>query len=178
MEQTYKRIHIIGEVGSGKTYLAKQLSEMLSIPYYQLDNVVWKRTEVQDIRNSPEVRDEILERILKTESWIIEGVHYKWVLKSFEFSDVIIFLHPNVYKRDRQMILRYLKQKIGIEKGNYKQDIRNLIQMLKWNHNFESQRLPKINEALQPYKFKVIYFTENNDVINRLNPIEDQLVLG
>jgi len=79
MEQTYKRIHIIGEVGSGKTYLARELSGMLSIPYHQLDNVVWKRTAEQDIRNSPEVRDEILHRILDSESWIIEGVHYKWV---------------------------------------------------------------------------------------------------
>ena len=40
-----KKIHIIGSVASGKTTLAKELSRKLAIPYYELDNVVWKRSE-------------------------------------------------------------------------------------------------------------------------------------
>ena len=78
------KIHIIGEVGSGKTYLAGKLSQQLNINYYQLDNVVWRRGEESDTRNPKEVRDAILNDIVNQEKWIIEGVHYKWVQRSFE----------------------------------------------------------------------------------------------
>ncbi|WP_371811566.1 AAA family ATPase [Sporosarcina sp. Te-1] len=41
MEKTTpNRIHIIGSIGSGKTTLAKQLSKQLTIPCFELDNVV------------------------------------------------------------------------------------------------------------------------------------------
>ena len=36
----YKKIYIIGPVGSGKTTLAKCLSKKYNIPYYELDKVV------------------------------------------------------------------------------------------------------------------------------------------
>lgn len=168
MRENYNKIHIIGEVGSGKTYLAKKLSEKLDLPYYQLDNVVWRRTIEKDIRNTPEVRDEILNKILERDSWIIEGVHYKWVLKSFKLSDVIIYLNPNTLKRDKQIISRFLKQKLGLERGNYNQSIKNLIEMIKWNHNFEIEREPKIHEVLKPFQDKVRYFKNNKDIIKLL----------
>lgn len=37
------KIHIIGSVGSGKTTLARNLSTTINVPFYELDNVVWKR---------------------------------------------------------------------------------------------------------------------------------------
>lgn len=36
-KKIYKRIHIIGSVGSGKTTLAKEISSKLGIPYYELN---------------------------------------------------------------------------------------------------------------------------------------------
>lgn len=71
------KIRIIGPCGSGKTYIAKELSRKYNTPYYELDNLIWNRTEVQR-RNSIEVRDALLMDILRKDSWIIEGVHYKW----------------------------------------------------------------------------------------------------
>lgn len=47
-----KKIHIIGSVGSGKTTLARTLSSHLNIPFYELDNVVWKRFQSGDVRRS------------------------------------------------------------------------------------------------------------------------------
>lgn len=35
------KIHIIGCSGSGKTYLAKALSEKYNIPHYDLDDIQW-----------------------------------------------------------------------------------------------------------------------------------------
>lgn len=54
MKATPNKIHIIGSVASGKTTLAKDLSMKLQIPYYELDNVVWKRSDRGDVRRSEE----------------------------------------------------------------------------------------------------------------------------
>ncbi|WP_051530021.1 shikimate kinase [Anoxybacteroides tepidamans] len=47
-----QKIHIIGSVGSGKTTLARTLSARLHIPFYELDTIVWKRSNSGDIRKS------------------------------------------------------------------------------------------------------------------------------
>lgn len=159
------KIHIIGEVGSGKTYLAGKLSQQLNINYYQLDNVVWRRGEESDTRNPKEVRDAILNDIVNQEKWIIEGVHYKWVQRSFELADVIIYLETNVIIRDIQMLKRYIKQKLGLEKGNYNQTLKNLYIMIKWNHKFNSERKPLIDKILYSFDYKVQKFKSNKHVI-------------
>ncbi|GGG18394.1 hypothetical protein GCM10007425_11070 [Lysinibacillus alkalisoli] len=48
----FKKIHIMGAIGSGKTTLAKRLHEQLNIPYFELDNIVWERLDSDDIRRN------------------------------------------------------------------------------------------------------------------------------
>jgi len=55
--KTPDKIRIIGSVGSGKSTLARALSDQLGIPYYELDNMVWRRTDHGDVKNSFEERD-------------------------------------------------------------------------------------------------------------------------
>lgn len=62
------KIHIISSVGSGKTTLAKKLSLMLNIPFYELDNVVWIRHKSGDIRRTEKEREEYLNTIIQSES--------------------------------------------------------------------------------------------------------------
>lgn len=122
-----KRIHIIGSVGSGKTYLAKFLSKQLSIPFYQLDNIVWRRTPKGDVRNSEQERDRLFKEIISQESWVIEGAHHKWVSESFDKSDLIIYISPSKWSRDVRVFTRYIKQKFGVERANYNQTIKDLL---------------------------------------------------
>ena len=93
MKFTHKKIHIIGSTGSGKTYLAREISKRLHIPFFELDDIVWNGAVELSGKNSPEVRDKILEDIINKEQWIIEGVYHKWLGRSFEEADVIIFYH-------------------------------------------------------------------------------------
>lgn len=37
------KIDIIGSVASGKTTLARQISRRVNVPYYEKNNIVWKR---------------------------------------------------------------------------------------------------------------------------------------
>lgn len=117
----YKRIHIIGSVGSGKTTLAKEISSWLDIPYYELDNVVWIRHKSGDIRRTEQERKEYLKSILQSDNWIIEGIHNEdWVSDCFNSADLILFLDTKYSFRTYRIIKRFLKQKLRIEKANYK----------------------------------------------------------
>ncbi|MDB5056129.1 MAG: hypothetical protein JWM44_4179 [Bacilli bacterium] len=164
-----KKIHIIGSVGSGKTYLAKFLSKQLSLPYHQLDNVVWKRTTKDDnIRNSVDERDRLLIEIISQESWIVEGAHHQWVVNSFEASELIIYVSPSRISRDLRILTRFMKQKIGIERGNYKQNLRDLFQHFKWNKEYDDVKKPEIFKMLIPYMNKVVVIKNNSEIIRNI----------
>lgn len=140
----YKRIHIIGSVGSGKTTLAKEISSWLDIPYYELDNIVWIRHKSGDIRRTEQEREEYLNSILKSDSWIIEGIHNEdWVSNCFQNADLIFFLDTKYSIRTYRIIKRFLKQKLLIEKANYKPTLAIFLKMFKWNRYFEE--VGKIN---------------------------------
>jgi adenylate kinase family enzyme len=162
-----KKIHIIGSVGSGKTTLARNLSIKFNVPLYELDNVVWQRFEIGDIRRSDEERDKYLREILKLEAWIIEGVHHKWVHPSFEKADLIILLDTTYFKRTIRIIKRFILQKCGLEKANYKPTFKMFKQMFAWNSQFEKDAKPEVLKILTKHSEKVLVL-KDNDKIDKL----------
>jgi adenylate kinase family enzyme len=145
------RIHIIGSTGSGKTYLAEALSKKLNVPYGELDTIMWSgRTELAG-KNDPEVRDKLLQQIIDQDRWIVEGVYYKWLTKSFERAEVIIILDTHLLIRDFRIICRFIKQKLQIERSTYKQSINGLAKMINWNHEFEKKYKRDIMDFLEPF---------------------------
>ena len=58
------RIDIIGSVASGKTTLAKRISQRFNTPYYEKDNVVWKRTSSGDEKRSLGKEIDVLMKLL------------------------------------------------------------------------------------------------------------------
>lgn len=163
------KIHIIGSVGSGKTTLAKTLSSKLNIPFYELDNVVWKRHKSGDIRRSDEKRDEYLNKIINSDSWIVEGVHHTWVSPSFQKAKWIIFLDTHYSKRTFRIVKRFILQKIGLEKANYKPTFKILRNMFTWNTLFENESKPEILNTLSQYNDKCIIIKDNIEIKKYFN---------
>jgi adenylate kinase family enzyme len=154
------KIHIIGSVGSGKTTLARRLAARFNLPHHELDNVVWKRTDTGDIRRSEKERNEYLKSIVKTDSWIIEGVHYEWVAESFEKADIIIFLDLSYRKRKYRIIRRFIMQKLGLEKANYAPTFKIFRKMFVWNRYFEEKSKQEIMTMLGVYQNKLCIVKE------------------
>lgn len=160
-----KRIHIIGSVGSGKTTLAKELSLKLDIPYYELDNVVWIRKESGDIRRTDQEREEYLNRIIQSESWIIEGVHNEdWVSNCFQSADLIIFIDTKYSIRTYRIIKRFLKQKLRLEKSNYKPTLKIFFKMFKWNRYFEDVGKVNFFKKYSMHKDKTEIIKDTNSI--------------
>ncbi|WP_221568433.1 DNA topology modulation protein FlaR [Alkalihalobacillus sp. TS-13] len=164
-----KRIHIIGSVGSGKTTLAKVLSDRLQIPHYELDNVVWRRTAFGDVRRTEQERDERLGEIISTEQWILEGAHHTWIKESLQNADCIILLDTPYSKRVYRIIKRFIFQKFGLEKANYKPTFKIFRKMFVWNAAYQNQNRQEILELLSTYDEKVVILQDNKQIEKHLN---------
>ncbi|RKL65399.1 DNA topology modulation protein FlaR [Salipaludibacillus neizhouensis] len=165
-----KKIHIIGFVGSGKTTLAKELSTKYSIPFHELDNVVWIRDKAGDIKRTEKEREDYLNKIIQSESWIIEGIHNEdWVANSFRHADLIIFLDTKYSIRTSRITKRFLYQKLGLEKSNYKPTIKIFFNMFKWNKQFEDRGKPKFFERYGIYRDKIFVANNKKYIISYLN---------
>ncbi|WP_430788296.1 AAA family ATPase [Virgibacillus flavescens] len=158
------KIHIIGSVGSGKTTFARRLSEKTGIACFELDNVVWKRREneeIHDVKRTPEERDNYFATLLNREAWIIEGVHsFDWVMKSIQEADVILVIDTKYFVRIYRIIRRYLLQKLGREKANYVPSLKIFWKMFKWNHQFEKEKVA-ILKKLEMYNDNVVSLPNN-----------------
>ncbi|WP_054957913.1 hypothetical protein [Paenibacillus dakarensis] len=158
-----KKILIIGIVASGKTTLAKNLSITLGIPWYELDCIVHHQTEKERFKRTPEEQVMIINNIDCTGSWIFEGTDRESYRCLFDMADTIIFLDTPLWKRKLRIIIRFIKQKLGIEKSHYKPDINMLKMMYKWTRDFERNRV-SFEERLQLYNYKLIRLTDNRNL--------------
>ncbi|WP_312469832.1 AAA family ATPase [Neobacillus sp.] len=165
-----KRIHIIGSVGSGKTTLAKELSSKLNVPFYELDNVVWKRFQSGDIRRTDEEREDYLNSIIHSKTWIIEGVHNEeWVTNSFQNAELIIFLDTKYSIRTYRIIKRFVLQQLGVEKSHYKPTTEIFFKMFKWNRHFEKVGKPNFFNKFGVYNDKLLVVTNKKCIENYFN---------
>lgn len=163
------KIHIIGCSGSGKTYLAKALSDKYSIPHFDLDDIQWDNTsDSYGVKMPVEKRNALLNKILSNDAWIIEGVYYSWVEQSFEDADRIFVLDMPEYIYKWRIIRRSVKRKIGIEKGK-KETFKSVINLLKWTDTFKNKNLKEIKNQLDKYGEKVVWLYNKNDVNKIIN---------
>ncbi|WP_281974962.1 AAA family ATPase [Halobacillus litoralis] len=165
-----RKIHIIGSVASGKTTLAKELSTKLGVPYYELDNVAWERNPGADRRRTDLEKRNYLNTIVRSESWIIEGVHNEeWVSGSFQHADLIIFLDINYFTRTYRIIKRYIFQKAGMEHANYQPTLKIFLKMFKWNKQFEERGKPNFFKSFGKYRDKTIVVCNIKELKNQFS---------
>ncbi|MEK4518164.1 hypothetical protein NSS64_22985 [Paenibacillus sp. FSL H8-0122] len=172
------RVRIIGGCGSGKTYIARKLAQSYGIPCYETDNFVWDRRD--NTKNSPEVRDAKLAEAMDAESWIIEGVHYQWGTESFRQADLIFLIRPKAYVQDARVISRFMKTRLGLEQGNYKQSFKYLrVMLLEWNRGFRRESIPAIMALTEQYQAKRIIVQQNREILQHVGRyVRGKSVLG
>ena len=159
----YNKIYIIGPVGSGKTTLSKSLSKKYNIKEYELDKVVWDDDNGNIKRTDDEI-NKLFNEIIGKDSWIIEDVGRKKFIDGIKKADIVYYINlPRIviYKR---CITRWIKQKIGKEKYNYKPTIKSLLEILKWVNQDIKNKDEKIKRIVDNSKeYKIL---KKNDIKN------------
>ncbi|WAH52776.1 hypothetical protein LMA04_01575 [Pseudescherichia vulneris] len=93
MHSDLERVLIIGNSGSGKSWLARQLAEKIALPVTDLDNLNWEPGGYVKARAKEAVLKAAL-TIASEAHWIMEGV-YGWIADSVAtYATHIIWLTP------------------------------------------------------------------------------------
>ena len=145
------KIYIIGACGCGKSTVAKKLAKKLGIPHLDLDDISWKQSPNKTnfmIKRSDEEKQECIHSFLSAHSnWIVEGAQSKdWLLPFIEACTQVIVIDIHPFVRDVRIIRRSIKRKLGIEKSNHKENFLGICRLLRYNHKYDQEMLPKIIE--------------------------------
>lgn len=134
------KLFIVGIVASGKTTLARQLSVRTGVPCYEGDQIAWGFPGEARHKRSPAEQEATIRRIDAAGDWIVEGTDRQAQRILWELADVILFLDPPLRVRLRRIVLRWLRQRLGLEPCNYRPTVSMLRAMFRWTREFEQNR--------------------------------------
>lgn len=137
----FMKIYITGSVGSGKTTLARRISQKTGVPCFHLDEIVYEECPEDSWGNKkrpPEERDALFAAALAQPHFIMEDAGRKCFLSAPEQADRVILLDISPVLRRYRIISRWLRQKLGLEKCIYRPHLAMLRSMLRWAKNYET----------------------------------------
>ena len=144
-----KQIIIIGCPGSGKTFFAKQLSEILQIELFHMDNIYWKKDKTHISREELVCR---VDEIMSQSEWILDGNYISTIEQRIKGADTIFLF--DYTKKD---CLEGVKSRIGIKRDDIPWIETKLDpDFQKWIMDFRKDTLPEIEKILERYKYKTI----------------------
>lgn len=99
----YKKIAIIGRSATGKSTLSELLSNVYNLPVYHVDDYIWpaKNSNVPE-----EVYLPILNNIINTDRWVMEGYINKSMINRIHSADIVIYLDYSSFIS----LYRYIKR--------------------------------------------------------------------
>lgn len=158
-----KRILILGNGGSGKTFLAKRLSHILNHKVVHLDTLYWKD---QWQHTDPTQWQSALHQAINEECWIIEGTPIKDLEIRIAAADSIIFLDTNKYICIWRLLIRGLQAKWG--RNQIPKDgspVRGISwKAIYWVWRFPWRTKPSIMDQLKNCNKKIICFRHKNKI--------------
>lgn len=110
--ESAQRISVVGSTGSGKTYLARELSQRLGLPHHELDHLRRPELTSTDGRVDPGFVASV-KRLVERPSWVIDG-HYREVrYLVWARSDLVIHLNYSPVLIVWRLLSRSLGNSLG-----------------------------------------------------------------
>ena len=103
---------MVGTSGSGKSTFARELAELLNLPYYEIDQLFWK----SDWQESSD--DELFRKVHDVTSrprWVLDGNYSRTIPVKWKQVQLVIWLDPSfvrtIFRVTKRTMHRSLKQK-------------------------------------------------------------------
>ncbi|MBT4792130.1 MAG: AAA family ATPase [Halobacteriovoraceae bacterium] len=133
-----KRILIIGNSGSGKTWLSEKISSRLNVDVIHFDKHFWEPGGFNKKRERPIVLDEIQE-LSKKEKWVMEGVFGELAEVATPRGTHLIFLDKNWSECNEALLSRGSESSSQLSKEDAKNNFDKLIRWAEEYYNRESK---------------------------------------
>lgn len=163
-----KRIFIIGGPGSGKTTIARKLSQQYKIPFIDMDKIFFQIEKDRQIVNEEKDSQRIIQKFINDDAWITEGVYFRlnWMDPIVQKADKVFLLKTSKFVRDMRIIGRAIKQILTNDK-NRSANFETIQSLLKLNKKFEQEGYTEINKRLSKLKIKLSVVYSLDDVLKQ-----------
>jgi shikimate kinase len=152
------RIYIVGGPGSGKTTLAKWLSQQLSHPFYEMDVIGWENGH--GAARPLETRLADIQQITNQAAWICEGGGWDWTEELYQVADHIVWLDLPWRIAAWRIVSRHMRASLA--GTNRHSGLLKLWRFLRYARGFYLSKDPtfegnvEIVRKLRPFMHKVV----------------------
>lgn len=143
------KIRIIGNSGSGKTTIARELSKYFTIPVLHMDSIAFVPNSDFVLREKELIKSDISTFVTTNDRWIIEGNYLSIVSEIYNVPDVVIFIDLPV----EQSLYNY-KVRHQEFKGKFRPEHPGLVEtdqqsMIDWITSYPNRRCELTEYVLQ-----------------------------
>ena len=140
----WRRVHILGGAGSGKSTLGRRLAASIPAPLYRLDALNFDGRTEQTRPYADRIAD--VQGIAAQPAWVAEGIYLGWTDALLEAADRIIWLDLSWQIALYRIVRRYLQ---ASRRGtNQYPGIRRLLRFLRWSAAYYRPTSPAQIDAL------------------------------
>lgn len=109
--RTLPRVFVIGCSGSGKTTIARRISDRFDVPLHELDFLAWDRESDGSLLPREE-RIKIANSISDSDGWVAEGIYLGWTGALMERADLIVWTDVRMTVALWRIFWRHIKAEL------------------------------------------------------------------
>lgn len=126
---------IIGNSGSGKTWLATAMSGLVAAPVVHLDNIFWEVGGFDRCRSADEVSS-LIAQAKEQDCWIVEGVFGELAQRFLSDAKQLIWLDLEWLVCRNRLIMRGSESKKHLDREQSQDGLRRLVE---WAENYRGR---------------------------------------
>jgi adenylate kinase family enzyme len=169
--KVFNRIAIVGISGTGKSTLARSISQVLQIPIIHMDEHIW---DVHWRERAIEETERTLRATLQGSSWIVEGYIHPCAKEKLDHADLVLFLDYSGWTAMWGGFCRWWKYR----QGKRPEMPEGCIEKLSWKYlQVMRKRLerPELIDALKGVENKIVSLTSRKMTAKWLASLSDSL---
>lgn len=173
-----ERVVIIGNSGSGKTYLAQRMADCLDLNVIHLDELFWEPGGFDQKR--PEVLVDVeIANFALSQFWIVEGVFGELAREFFQYAEILIWLDMDWATCMAGLRARHAENSKGSSRVETEESFRKL---LKWASEYWQRLGPRSYKGHQQlfseFRGRKIRLASRRAIENFLDTIPQVKIFG